>query len=147
MHDNDNIFTVKLNTEYKNLCAKEEGNIVPSFNSIKSIIYRKIRKNLPKDIKSLEEIPNESAYLKTAEGNDFLIDKNNNCAIFLSKMQTKLMSENDNYIFIDGTFLVSPKCSYQLIVTRISLDKFKYYFSTSYSLTNDKKEKTYIDIF
>lgn len=64
----------------------------------------------------------------------------------MSNMQTKLMSENDNDIFIDGTFLVSPECSYQLIITRISLDKYKYYFTTSFSLATDKKEKTYIDI-
>lgn len=64
----------------------------------------------------------------------------------MSNMQTKLMSENYNDIFIDGNFLVSSKCSYQLIVTRISLDKFKYYFTTSYSSASDKKENTYIDI-
>ena len=72
-------------------------------------------------------------------------NKVENYIIFSTLFHIKLISEA-NQIFIDGTFLVSPKCSYQLIVTRISLDKFKYYFSTSYSLANDKKGKTYIDI-
>ena len=44
MLDTDNVFTVKLNIEYKNLFEKEEDNIVPSFNSIKTLFIEKSEK-------------------------------------------------------------------------------------------------------
>ena len=56
------------------------------------------------------------------------------------------MYENPSDVFIDGTFYASPKGVYQIIITRITLEDHKRYFTTSYILSMDKKEKTYKEI-
>ena len=45
---------------------------------------RYINKQLPPDIKSFDEIPNESEYYKTKNNESFMIFKDNNLIIFQS---------------------------------------------------------------
>ncbi len=56
------------------------------------------------------------------------------------------MYENHSDAFIDRTFYASPKGFYQIIITRISLEEHKRFFTTSYILSMDKKELTYKEI-
>ena len=56
------------------------------------------------------------------------------------------MYENPSDVFIDGTFYASPKGVYQIIITRITLEEHKRYFTTSYILSIDKKEQKYKEI-
>ena len=70
----------------------------------KNSIYGEINRNLPKQINSLDELDLESPYTQTKNNKHFLIYKSEKIAIFQSELQSKLMYENDTYIFTDGTF-------------------------------------------
>ena len=57
------------------------------------------------------------------------------------------MFENYSHILIDGTFFSVPKCVYQIIITRFALEYHHKYFTTSFTLSSNKKEDTYKEIF
>ena len=57
------------------------------------------------------------------------------------------MYKNSSDIFVDGTFFSETKDIYQIIITRIALEEYHKYFTTSYSLITNKKENTYKEIF
>jgi hypothetical protein len=59
---------------YKSYSA-DKGIKIPAFNSIKSILYKEINKNLPNDIKNLEDAPSNSIYYSTCDDEEFLIFK------------------------------------------------------------------------
>ena len=113
----------------------------------KNSIYRKINRNLPKQINSLDELDLESPYTQTKNDKQFLIYKSEKIAIFQSELQSKLMFENYSDILIDGTFFSVPKCVYQIIITRFALEYHHKYFTTSFTLSSNKKEDTYKEIF
>ena len=50
--------------------------IYPGHNSIESQVTRNRRKQLPPDITTFDEIPNESKYYKTKRNENFMIFKN-----------------------------------------------------------------------
>ena len=79
---------------------KNDLKNIPKFSSIKSSIYREIKKNLPKEINSLNELDLESPYTKTKNNKQFLIYKSEKISIFQSELQSKLMLENYSDIFI-----------------------------------------------
>ena len=56
-----------------NEVSQEIGFICPEYNSIRSQIIRKINKQLPPDVKTFDEIPEESEYYKTERGENFMI--------------------------------------------------------------------------
>ena len=120
---------------------------IPNFSTIKSFIYREINRNLHKEINSLEDLDLESPYTKTKNNKQFLIYKSEKIAIFQSELQTKLMFENYSDIFIDGTFFSASKGVYQIIITRVELESYHKYFTTSFTLSSNKKEDTYKEIF
>ena len=91
------------------------------------IIYRYINKNIPKDIESFGELPDESEFYKTIKVDKFLIYKTVNILIFMSIIQAQLLYKYNEHIFINGTFYIAPKAAYQVIVIRshnILEDKF-----------------------
>ena len=45
------------------------------------------------------------------------------------------------------TFYSAPKEVYQIIKTRIGLEKHKKFYTTSFTLSMDKKEEIYKEIF
>jgi len=65
-----------------NEISQDIGLICPEFNSIRTQIIRCQNKQLPTDITSFEEIPEESEYYKTENGDNFMIFKNSNLIIF-----------------------------------------------------------------
>ncbi|KAL6602484.1 hypothetical protein U3516DRAFT_759737 [Neocallimastix sp. 'constans'] len=81
------------------------------------ILTRSRRKQLPPDITTFDEIPNESKYYKTKRDENFMIFKNNNLIVFQSPLQAELFSKNKP-IFVDGTFYIAPIFSYQVFITR-----------------------------
>ncbi|KAL6635928.1 hypothetical protein U3516DRAFT_848454 [Neocallimastix sp. 'constans'] len=72
------------------------GLICPGYNSIKSQVTRRRRKQLPPDITTLDEIPNESKYYKTKRDENFMIFKNNDLIAFQSLFQAELFSKNQH---------------------------------------------------
>jgi len=59
-------------------------------NIIKSQISRYIKKQLPPDIVTFDEIPDESQYYIIEINENFMIFKNSNIIIFQSPFQTEL---------------------------------------------------------
>jgi len=100
-------------------------------NSIKSQKSRNLNKKLPSNVTTFAEIPSESEYYKTKRGENFMIFKNSNLIIFQSPFQVKLFRECNDDIFVDDTFFIVPKFSYQIFITRTyakELDSFYTYF-------------------
>ena len=76
-----------------NEISRDMGLICPEFNSIRTQIIRSQNKQLPPDITSFKEIPEESEYYKTENGDNFMIFKNPNLIIFQSPFQAKLFTK------------------------------------------------------
>ena len=123
-------FDIKIKPLY-NKISKEIQLICPEYNSIKSQISRNLNKKLPSNVTTFAEIPSESEYYKTKRGENFMIFKNSNLIIFQSPFQVKLFRECNDDIFVDDTFFIVPKFSYQIFITRTyakELDSFYTYF-------------------
>ncbi|KAL6621969.1 hypothetical protein U3516DRAFT_795675 [Neocallimastix sp. 'constans'] len=97
--------------------SQEIVYICPEYKTIKTQITRYKNKQLFPNVKTFDEVPNESEYYKTIIGEYFMIFKNSNIIIFQSPFQAKLFMEN-KHIFADGTFLIAPTNSYQVFITR-----------------------------
>ena len=123
------------------------GLICPGYNSIKSQVTRSRRKQLPPDITSFDEIPNESKYYKTKRNENFIIFKNTDLIIFQSPFQAYLVSNYHKNIFAYGTFYAAPKFSYQLFITRTYVGEFNMFYTTSISILKNKKQSTYETLF
>ena len=112
--------------------------IYPEFISIKTQIIKNQNKQLPPDITTFEEIPEESEYYKTENGDNFIIFKNPNVIIFQSPFQTKLFTKYNEDIFADGTFYIGSKFSYLVFITRTYVEKIYSFYTTSISILKDK---------
>ncbi|KAG4090608.1 hypothetical protein H8356DRAFT_1431061 [Neocallimastix lanati (nom. inval.)] len=104
-------FNVNIKRTYDEI-SQGMGLICPGYNSIKFQVTRSRRKQLPPDITTFDEIPNESKYYKTKRDENFMIFKNNDLIVFQSPFQAELFSKN-KHIFADGTFYIAPIFSYQ----------------------------------
>ena len=82
-------FSIKLSKLYKSYSA-DKGIKIPAFNSIKSTLYKEKNKNLPNDIKYLEDAPINSIYYSTCDDEEFFIFKNNDLLIFQSPSLAKI---------------------------------------------------------
>jgi len=122
------------------------GLICPGYNSIKSQVTRRRRKQLPPDITTLDEIPNESKYYKTKRDENFMIFKNNDLIAFQSLFQAELFSKNQ-HIFCGWYILYAPIFSYQVFITRTYVTELNCFYTTSFSLLKNKKQTTYEILF
>ena len=139
-------FTIKLPRLYKAVSA-DKGIRGPTFNSIKSSLYNNINKILPPEIKSFDDIPDNSIYYKTFENEDFLYFKNNKIVFFQSPSLAKIHLKYGDIVFCDGTFYSSPSIAYQLFITRVYDETKNLYYTTSFSLLKGKSKMDYILVF
>ncbi|KAL6628876.1 hypothetical protein U3516DRAFT_657683 [Neocallimastix sp. 'constans'] len=133
-------FGIKIKPLY-NKISKEMGLICPEYNSIKSQISRNLNKKLPYNVTTFAEIPSESEYYKTKRGENFMIFKNSNLIIFQSPFQAKLFREYNDDIFVDGTFFIAPKFSYQVFITRTYAKELDSFYTTSFAILKKKNKK------
>ncbi|KAG4099930.1 hypothetical protein H8356DRAFT_1036649 [Neocallimastix lanati (nom. inval.)] len=143
-----NPFDIKRKRLYNEI-SKEMGFIYPcpEYISVKTLILRSINKKLPPNVTNFNEIPNESEYYKTERNEDFMIFKNSDLVIFQSPFQAKLFKKYNNDIFVDGTFYIAPKFSQQVFITRTYVKEFNSFYTTSYAILRNKKQKTYKILF
>ncbi|KAG4090938.1 hypothetical protein H8356DRAFT_1430848 [Neocallimastix lanati (nom. inval.)] len=139
-------FGIKIKPLY-NKISKEMGLICPEYNSIKSQISRNLNKKLPSNVTTFAEIPSESEYYKTKRGENFMIFKNSNLIIFQSPFQAKLFREYNDDIFVDGTFFIAPKFSYQVFITRTYAKELDSFYTTSFAILKNKEQETYKMLF
>ncbi|KAL6589326.1 hypothetical protein U3516DRAFT_675499 [Neocallimastix sp. 'constans'] len=135
-------FGIKIKPLY-NKISKEMGLICPEYNSIKSQISRNLNKKLPSNVTTFAEIPSESEYYKTKRDENFMIFKNSNLIIFQSPFQAKLFREYNDDIFVDGTFFIAPKFSYQVFITRTYAIELDSFYTTSFAILKNKEQETY----
>ncbi|ORY33175.1 hypothetical protein LY90DRAFT_512121 [Neocallimastix californiae] len=132
-----------INKQYKfnfSLSRKDNSRVY------KCTEYKKII-NLPSNVTTFNEIPNESEYYKTERNEDFMIFKNSDLVIFQSPFQAKLFKKYNNDIFVDGTFYIAPKFSQQVFITRTYVKELNSFYTTSYAILRNKKQKTYKMLF
>ncbi|KAL6631776.1 hypothetical protein U3516DRAFT_737393 [Neocallimastix sp. 'constans'] len=79
-------FNVNIKLKYDEI-SQGMGLICPRFNSIESQVTRNRRKQLPPDITTFDEIPNESIFYKTKKDENFIIFKNHDL-IYLKNIET-----------------------------------------------------------
>ncbi|KAG4082708.1 hypothetical protein H8356DRAFT_1437536 [Neocallimastix lanati (nom. inval.)] len=113
--------------------SQKIGYICPEYKTIKTQITRYKNKQLFPNVKTFDEVPNETEYYKTIRGEYFMIFKNSNIIIFQSPFQAKLFIEN-KYIFADGTFLIAPTNSYQVFITRTYVTELNCFYTTSMNI-------------
>ena len=123
------------------------GFICPEYNTIKSQISRYIKKQLPPDIVTFDEIPDESEYYINERNENFMIFKNSNIIIFQSPFQTELFIKYNENIFADGTFYIAPIFSYQVFITRAYVPEINSFYTTSLSILRNKEQVTYELLF
>ncbi len=119
-------FDIKRKRIYNEI-SQEIGFICPEYKTIKSQISRNINKQLPPDVTSFDEIPDESEYYKTTRDEDFMIFKDSNLIIFQSPFQAKLFTQYRENVFADGTFYIAPPFSYQVFITRTYVKNIKLF--------------------
>jgi len=119
--------------------SQKIGNFGFNYNSFRNYIRRSMNKQYPTDIKTFDEIPDESKYIKTVNDEDFMIFKNSDMVIFQSPFQAKIYSKYHEDIFADGTFSIVPKCGYQVFITRNYVKEHNCFYTTSISILKYKK--------
>jgi len=123
-------FDIKLKHLYNEI-SQEMGFICPEYITIKSQISRYIKKQLPPDIVTFNEIPDESEYYINKRNENFMIFKNSNIIIFQSPFQTELFIKFNKNIFADGIFYIAPIFSYQVFITRAYVPEIVNFYTTS----------------
>ncbi|OUM66343.1 hypothetical protein PIROE2DRAFT_6490 [Piromyces sp. E2] len=93
-------------TLFKRVCIDSENSDRKTRGSeITQIqMMRTLNKQYPSNIKTFDEIPDESKIFKIIRDEDFIIFKNPNVVIFQSSFQEKIYSQYSKDIFVYGTF-------------------------------------------
>jgi len=81
--------------------------------------------------------------IKQGEVKILWYSKNINLIIFQSPFQVKLFREYNDDIFVDGTFLIVPKFSYQIFITRTYAKELDSFYTTSFAILQSKEQETY----
>ena len=139
-------FSIKIPKLYKSFSV-DKGIRGPSFDSIKSGLYKEINKNFPNDVQSFETIPEESIYYKTLDNQDFLAFKNDRILIFQSPNLAKIQIKYGNPVFCDSTFYSCPALAYQLFITRVYDSTKNVYNTTSFTIMKGKSKSDYELVF
>ena len=86
----ENGYNLKLKKLYEDVLTQNpQPENMPNYAGIKSQLYIKLKKNLPKDIDKLSNIDKESGYFKTLYGVKFVIYNDDNVIILQSNIQLK----------------------------------------------------------
>jgi len=81
--------------------------------------------------------------IKQSEMKILWYSKNINLIIFQSPFQVKLFREYNDDIFVDGTFFIASKFSYQIFITRTYAKELDSFYTTSFAILKNKEQETY----
>ncbi|OUM68916.1 hypothetical protein PIROE2DRAFT_3307 [Piromyces sp. E2] len=137
IRNSSNPSDIKLKRTFDEI-SQEIGYICPEYKTITSQIIRYRNKQLFPDIKTFDEVPNESEYYKIIRNENFMIFKDSNMIIFQSPFQAKSFMYH-KYIFTDCTFYIAPTNSYQVFITRTYVTEMNGFYTTSIGLWSKKK--------
>lgn len=97
----------------------DKGIKAPSFNSIKTSLYKEINKKFPQDLLNLNEASENSLHYKALDEKDFVVYKDSRNFILQSPSLAKIQKELGDIAFCDTTFFISPTFAYQVFITRV----------------------------
>ena len=103
-----NIFNVKPKKIFDKISSKSTL-LFSEYKSIRSSTKRYVNKSFPKDIDSLEDIPEKNEYYETIDKQEFKIFKNSKLLILQSPFQAKAHLKYKDNIYVDGPFMQPPK--------------------------------------
>jgi len=141
-----NLFDVKPKRLF-NEVYHEMGFICPEYKRVKSQITRNINKQLPPDIKSFDDIPNESQLYRTERNDNFMIYKDYELIIFQSPFQAELFTKYNEDIYTYSYFYTGPTYNLYAFVTKAYITELNDFYTTSFSLLRNKKQETYEKLF
>ncbi len=81
----------------------------------------------------MRELQKESEYYQTLRGH-----KKEHMLIFMRAMQSNLLYENNQHIYINGIFYSAPKYSYKIVTIRINNIKEDIFHTETYWVLTDK---------
>ena len=139
-------FSIKLPKLYKSMSA-DKGIRAPSYDDIKSGLYKNMSKILPEEVNSFDDIPDDSIYYKTIDEENFMFFKNDKIIIFQSPNLAKIHIKYGSTVFGDATFYSCPSIAYQLFITRVYDSEKNVYYTTSFSLMKSKTKDIYELLF
>jgi len=73
--------------------------------------------------------------------------KNCNLIIFQFSFQVKLFRVYNDNIFVDGTFFIAPKFSYQIFITRIYAKELDSFYTSFFAILKNKEQEAYKILF
>ena len=135
-------FALDIHKIYKSISV-DKGIKAPSFCNIKTTLYNEVNENLPKDILNIQNAPTDSIYYKTLDNENFVLYKDNYMIILQSPKLAKIHMKFGSIIFCDATFFVCPSFAYQLFITRVFSSITNFYYTTSFTIMDGKKEIDY----
>lgn len=129
---------------------KGDRDLIPTFRSLKSSLYRARKKYLDTDFLTFTNI--ESVQIPQALAKDFLIcseDSADKILIFATNTARNIVKRPGSY-YADGTFKSAPKPFYQMFVIHLDLESdanITNIVPVIYALLPNKSESTYVRLF
>jgi len=76
------------------------------FSNIKSSLYNTINEEIPKDVESFEDLPEDSVYYYMQNGEKFVFYKDEEIFLMQTKLMAKIMHRFSKEVFMDVTFFL-----------------------------------------
>lgn len=137
--------------EMLSLVGRVDDDIIvslPTFESVRSTIYREKRKQQPRLPREADDIELEGSCTQTADGRAFLlfdISTNAGRVLCFSTQETLTHFLEAEEVFIDGTLFSCPSLFYQLVT--MSIVQHGVSFNIAYFLLPGKSREVYVTAF
>ena len=99
-------FLINQKKNYNNIISKKNKEFVP-FKSVQRSRYEAINNIILKEVSNFMDIPEDHVYFKTLENKPFLVNRKKEYLILMSEKQAKILLENWENVFFDGTNFLS----------------------------------------
>ena len=113
------------------------------YNNIRQNIYNHIKKNIPKDPISINDINRNDSKFINDNGENILIYKDLNILVLTTINAVKIACENKKDLFLDATFKTVNKLYKQLLIIRIYSEKFNEFFTICFIFMTSKTNLLY----
>ena len=122
---------------------------LPKFEKIRNALYRAASINIPKEPKSLKDIDISLPFFKIDPDSEENIIKFINSDVLLICLEEfyEELTNIENLVFYDGTFLSCPDIWYQLTPLRLFIPRKQLCITVAYGLLANKKQSTYLEFF
>ena len=143
---------VPIPTIYKQETARMSNSIpnerivMPTFNEIRTVLYRARQSKFPQFPESVHNIEVPPHLSKTLSGKEFILNYNRDkgMLVIATSDNLKILSESETY-YMDGTFDVVPKIFAQLFTIHAFFNAKQ--IPLIFSLLPNKNSSTYVTLF